>query len=387
MAVTKASPPSVVSRRHRLVPPLATAGVMALVGALSLSTTAYAATAQVDLGTVGSYSVIAGSTVTNTGPSQLSGDVGVFPGEAITGFPPGVQAGTRHAGDAVADQAKSDLGIAYRDAAGRATTESVAGDLVGRTLTSGVYTSSGPLAVSGTVTLDGENTVGSVFIFQVASTLITASSSRIRLIRGADACNVFWQVGSSATLGTNSTFVGTLMALQSISVTTGTVVQGRALARNGAVTLDNNVFSSAACTTAQPTITVTPPPVVVTSPGPTTTTISPTEIVTSPGPTTITSLFPVETVISPGPTTITSIVPTGTITEAGPTSTITRTAAGGAGTATSSSTAAGTSTTSGGRLANTGSSRLLAPLIGGAGLLIVAGVLLMFRGRPKSRHS
>jgi hypothetical protein len=168
--------------------------------------------------------------------------------------------GATHAGDAQAAQAQSDLVIAYDDAAGRAPTASVAGDLVGQTLTTGVYNSTGPLALSGTLTLDGQGDPNAVFIFQIASTLITASASNVNLINGAQACNVFWQVGSSATLGTTSSFKGTIMALTSISVTTGTVVEGRALARNGQVSLDNNTFTAPGCDTTTTTTTTTTAP-------------------------------------------------------------------------------------------------------------------------------
>ena len=211
---------------------------------------AAAAVATVGLGTADAYSVLAGTTVTNTGPTMLSGDLGVSPGSAITGFPPGTAAGATHVADAPAQQAQADLVTAYNDAAGRAMTASVAGDLVGRTLTSGVYKSTGPLALSGTLTLDGQGNPNAVFVFQIASTLTTATASHISVLNGAQACNVFWQVGSSATLGTTSTFQGTIMALTSIAVTTGVTVHGRALARNGAVTLDTDTFTSAACVTS-----------------------------------------------------------------------------------------------------------------------------------------
>ncbi len=229
-----------------------------LVGAVLTSQSASAAGGPpVGLGTAATYSVLGGQAVTNTGPSVLGGDLGVHPGDAITGFPPGTVGGATHAGDASALQAQSDLVVAYDDAAGRATDVDIAGDLVGQTLTGGVYTSSGPIAVSGTLTLDAEDDPTSTFIFQVASTLITASASDIVLLNGAQACNVFWQVGSSATLGTDSDFTGTIMALTSISVTSGTDVVGRALARNGAVTLDNNTFTSGECDNSIPTETPT----------------------------------------------------------------------------------------------------------------------------------
>ena len=228
-----------------------TAG-LALLSAVALPSMAQAAVAPVALGTSAAYSVLGGQTVTNTGPSTLAAGLGVDPGTALTGFPPGLVAGATHAADAPALQAQSDLTIAYDDAAGRAPTASVAGDLVGQTDVAGVYNSTGPLALSGTLTLDGQGNANSVFIFQVASTLITASASYINMINGAQACNVYWQVGSSATLGTNSVFRGTIMALTSISVTTGTTVEGRALARNGQVSLDNNVFTDPSCGTTVP---------------------------------------------------------------------------------------------------------------------------------------
>ena len=170
---------------------------------------ASAAEPQVGLGTAGSFAVLAGATVTNTGPSTIVGDLGVSPGSAVTGFPPGTVIGAQHAADAVALQAQSDLTTAYNDAAGRTPATSVAGDLVGRTLVSGVYKSTSSLGLTGTLTLDAQGDPNAVFIFQIASTLITGSASNVNLIGGAQACNVFWQVGSSATLGTNSTFVGT----------------------------------------------------------------------------------------------------------------------------------------------------------------------------------
>jgi len=240
---------------------LAVAGTAALVINLG-APAAFAAEAPVGLGAVASYSVLGGETVTNTGLTVLDGDLGTTPGSAITGFPPGIVGGTTRVEAAAAD-AKASLLVAYDDARSRATTASVAGDLVGQTLVGGVYTASGPLAVSGTLTLDAQGDPNAVFIFQAASTLITASSSRIALLDGASSCNVYWQVAESATLGTNSRFTGTIMALQSISVTTGTRVDGRALARNGQVSLQSNVFQSTTCVTAPiidtPTDTATPP--------------------------------------------------------------------------------------------------------------------------------
>ena len=196
---------------------------------------------------IGNFSVLAGTTVTNTGSTVVSGDVGVCPGTAVTGFPPGLAGGTIHLADGVASLAQATLTAGYIDAAGRAGGTSVAGDLVGQTLTSGVYTSTSSLANSGDLTLDAQGNPSAVFIFQISSTLITGSGSHVVLANGAKACNVFWQVGSSATLGTNSVFKGTIMALTSITVTTGVNLEGRALARNGAVTLDTDVITGCTC--------------------------------------------------------------------------------------------------------------------------------------------
>jgi hypothetical protein len=220
----------------------------------------------VGLGTATSFAVLAGTTATNTGPSRISGDLGVSPGTAVTGFPPGrVNHGTQHAGDAVALQAQTDLTSAYTDAAGRTPATTVSGDLGGRTLAPGVYKSPSALGLTGTVTLDAKGDPNAVFIFQAGSTLITASSSKVKLIGSASACNVFWQVGSSATLGTNTTFVGSILALTSATVQTGTTVDGRVLARNGQVSLDANHITRPNCATPTPTptpSTTTPGPVI-----------------------------------------------------------------------------------------------------------------------------
>jgi hypothetical protein len=216
---------------------------------------ASAAEAPVGLGTAASFAVIGGTTVTNTGPTVISGDVGLSPGSSVTGFPPGiVNDGVTHIANGEANQAQSDLVTAYDDAAGRAPTASASADLGGQTLVGGVYV--GPtLGITGTLTLDAQGDPDAVFIFQVGSTLITATSSSVSLIGGAQACNVYWQVGSSATLGTGSAFVGTVMALTSVTADTGATIQGRLLARNGAVTLDTNTINRPSC--AAPTTTTT----------------------------------------------------------------------------------------------------------------------------------
>jgi ice-binding like protein len=219
---------------------------------------ASAAQATVGLGTAASFAVLAGSTVTNTGSSVISGSVGLSPGTSITGFPPGtVVNGTQYAADGVAAQAQSDLTTAYNSAAGRTPVIVESNpDLGGDNLAPGVYQGTSTLSLTGTLTLNGEGSANSVFIFQAGSTLITASNSTVSLINGASWCNVFWQVGSSATLGTGSAFAGTVMALTSGTLNTGATVIGRMLARNGAVTLDDNTFTQPACTTA--TVTTVP---------------------------------------------------------------------------------------------------------------------------------
>jgi len=185
------------------------------------------------LGTAGNYAVLAGSTITNTGPSWITGKVGLSPGKAITGFPPGTS-GHRDIANGAALQAKNDLITAYNDAAGATPFTTITGNIGNRTLVAGTYKTTG--ALSGTLVLSG----GGVYIFQQPSTLVTASSSRVVLTNGAQPCDVFWQVTSSATIGTASQMVGTIMALASITMTTGATLNGRALARNAAVTLDTN---------------------------------------------------------------------------------------------------------------------------------------------------
>ena len=283
---------------------LALTVAMAAIAAVGVGPAA-AATAPVGLGTAGSFAVLAGSTVTNTGPSVINGDLGVSPGTSITGFPPGLVNGTQHSADAVALQAQKDLTIAYNDAAGRAPTATVTADLGGQTLVAGVYTGT-TLSLTGTLTLDAQGNPNAVFIFQSAKTLITASASRIVLINGADPCNVFFQVGSSATLGTNSVFVGTILALTSITANTGATVAGRLLARNGAVTLDSNTITRPNCSVASTTSTSTTStsPTSTTSTSSTSTTSTSSSTTTSSSSTTSSSTAPTTTGLTPasGPT-------------------------------------------------------------------------------------
>ena len=280
------------------VVPVAAAGAIALFIA---SQPALAETAPVGLGTAGSFAVLAGTTVTNTGPSTISGNLGVSPGTAVTGFPPGIVSnGTIHSADGVASGAQSDLTTGYNDAAGRSPTANVPAFIgAGQTLAPGVYKASSSLDVGGSLTLDGGGDPNAVFIFQAPSTLITDSASSVILTNGAQACNVFWQVGSSATLGTNSAFSGSILALTSISVNTGDTVDGRALARNGAVTLDDDTITSPTCATPPPTPTPTPTATTPTSTA--TATATPTR--PAPTPTSTPSTTPTPT---PTPTATTS---------------------------------------------------------------------------------
>jgi type VI secretion system secreted protein VgrG len=209
--------------------------------AVALAGTALAATS-VNLGTAKSFAVLAGTTITNTGATTITGDVGVHPGKTATGFTTVTLHGAKHLGDAVALSAKNSLVTAYNDAAGATPVTNVPTELGGTTLKAGVYASD-TLGLTGTLTLDGTG----VYIFQAGSTLITAPNSKVALINGASECDIYWQVGSSATLDTSTSFKGTIMALTSIALETGATLQGRALARNGAVTMDHNTINSSAC--------------------------------------------------------------------------------------------------------------------------------------------
>ena len=197
------------------------------------------------LGTAASFGVLAGSAITNTGATVIDGGIGSYPTTTITGFPPGTVNGTNYEGDGMTQAAKTDLLSAYDNSAGQ-TPVIVPTELGGTTLTPGVYKSAaGTFGITGTLTLSGD--ANAVWIFQMDSTLTTASGSSVVLTGGASNCNVFWQVRSSATLGTNSTLAGNILALESITLTTGARVSGRALARNSAVTLDTNRVDASVC--------------------------------------------------------------------------------------------------------------------------------------------
>jgi len=227
---------------------------------LAITTTA-AATANTILGTAGSFAVLASSTVTNTGPSVITGNLGVSPGTSLTGFGPAVINGTTHAGDAVAAQAQSDLHKAYNQLAGKPVTTNLTGqNLGGLTLMPGVYHFNSSAQLSGTLTLDAQGNPNAEFDFQIGSTLTTATGSAVHVINSGNDSNVFWQVGSSASLGTATAFEGSILAFSSITVNTGSsITDGRALAISGAVTLADNAISIPASGTvgANETYTIT----------------------------------------------------------------------------------------------------------------------------------
>ena len=265
------------------------AGLALAVSVAFAAVPAAAQASQVNLATAGPFVVLGASTVTNTGPSVLNGDLGVSPGTALVGFgAPATVNGATHANDAVASQAQSDLTTAYGVAAGQPVAP--ANDLTGtnlgnRTLTAGAYRYSSSAQLTGTLTLDAQGDPNAQFVFEIGSTLTTASASSVALINRASPCNVFWQVGSSATLGSTTAFRGNVMALTDISLDSGASVIGRLLARNGQITLINNVLDNSACAPAS-----TPPPVatpsvaVPSTPAPSTGTSSPagTTVATSP---------------------------------------------------------------------------------------------------------
>ena len=236
----------------------------------ALPTAAMAAVAQPRLLSAANFTVMAASAITNTGSTSITGNLAISPNKAssVTGFPPGVVTGVKDEDNAVAIKAHTDLVTTYNDAAHATPFKNMSGvNLGGKTLTPGVYHFSSSAQLTGTLTLNGEGRSGSLFIFQIGSTLTTAGASRVVLIGAASSCNVFWQVTSSATLGTTTSFQGNLIALTSITMTTGATIGvgggrngGRALARNGALTLDSNVIRppTGTCTTASTTSSPTP---------------------------------------------------------------------------------------------------------------------------------
>ncbi|HEV2759828.1 MAG TPA: ice-binding family protein [Acidimicrobiales bacterium] len=264
--LTAADRPTPMGRasRLRLTTGWSPRALAALVGAsiLVMAPHASAAQAPVGLGTAQSFAVLAGSGITNTGPTTITGDIGTFPTTTRSGLGSVTLTGTDHGGDAVTQGAKDDLVVAYDDAAGRIPATPVPVELGGTTLLAGVYTSP-TFGLTGTLTLDAQGRTDAQFVFQAGSTLITETNSRVLLLNGADPCRVVWQVGSSATFKTETSFVGDVLAYTSITAQTRATFQGRLLARNGAVTLDTNTITRSSCalpggTTSTTTIATTP---------------------------------------------------------------------------------------------------------------------------------
>jgi hypothetical protein len=210
---------------------------------------ASAAVVPVPLGTAQSFVVLAGTGVTATGPNTLNGDIGTFPNAAITGAGSITVNGTNHGGDGVTQGAKNDLTAAYNVAAGEGPTSPIAADLAGQLLKTGIYNSASQIKLSGALTLDAAGDPNALFVFQAGSDLIVGPGAVVNLVNGAQACNVFWQVTSSASLDSGASFKGTILALTSITLNAGATVEGRVLARNGDVTLNNNTITAPRCTT------------------------------------------------------------------------------------------------------------------------------------------
>jgi type VI secretion system secreted protein VgrG len=260
--------------------------LLAIVGVAVLvcSASPVLAATTVNLGTADHFAILAGTAVTDVPTSTISGDVGLSPaaGSNYAGLTTAEVTGTIYAVDifgpsgsvnnpGLLTTAKNDLTTAYDDAAGRTPVTNIATELGGTTVIPGVYDSdAGTFLITGTLTLDAQGDPNAVFIFKTESTVITAPDSVVKLINSAQPCNVFWQVGSSATIDKNSIFKGNILALASISLKTGATISGRALARNGAVTMDTNTISASTCQvstpTPTPTVTHTPTPTVTHTP-------------------------------------------------------------------------------------------------------------------------
>ena len=245
------------------------AALASIVFVLAIGSIANAAATTVPLGTATSFVVLAGAGITSTGPTTLNGDIGTYPTTTMTVTGSLTINGVNHGGDAVTQQAKTDLVAAYINAAGQGPTVPIVANLGGQTLLPGVYNSASSIGLTGNLILDGGGNPNAVFVFQAGSTLTTASGSLVSMIGGAQSCNVFWQVGSSATLGTGSSFQGTIIALTDITLTTGVTIVGRALARNGAVTMDTNTITRSTCAAPAPIPPTMPPFTVAPSATPT----------------------------------------------------------------------------------------------------------------------
>ena len=252
-------------------------------------------------GTTSTYGVLAASTVTNTGATTMSGtagsDIGLSPGTSYTNTGTMTIGGATQITDSAASIAQTDLIVAYNDLSIPTAVTLTNLDLGGQTLQPGTYASGSSLANSTNLTFDALGNSSAIFIIKAASTVITSSASTMTLVNGAQACNIYWQVGSSATLGTNSTFIGHVYALTSITATTGATIYGQLLARNAAVTLDNNTIVNNACVAPAAAITTTTTirPATATTVRPVATTIRPRPAVTTttqPRPAVTTTIAP-----------------------------------------------------------------------------------------------
>ncbi|MCL3820349.1 ice-binding family protein [Aeromicrobium wangtongii] len=271
-------PHSLTRSRHHLAPLLAVLSAATALAAVSFASSAQAAATDLPLGSTERFAVLAGSGITNTGPTTVNGDLGSSPTPAITGSASITATGQIRSGpDGVVDGAKDDLVTAYDAAAGAGPPTALPADIGGQTLVGGVHSQAGAMQMTGVLTLDGQGDPGSVFIIQVGSDFTTATSSSVLLVNGAQACHVYWQVAGSATFGTRTAFQGNVLALTSITATTAATFNGRLLARDGAVTLDTNTITRPVCTAA-----TTPPPTTVPTATPTAT---PTPSATTPAPT------------------------------------------------------------------------------------------------------
>lgn len=239
----------VTAMSHKVLPASVSVGLLLVF--LSAGTSAQAAGVPGDdtfLDTAASFSVLGGSTVTNTGSSVLDANLGVSPGSALPGFPPGLIGGSTHSNDAVAIQAQLDVTTAVNALLAVPSFDVGTADLDGTTFLAGAYSSASSLLNTGTITLQGD--ADDVFIFTAVSTLTTGAGSTIVFVGDVQECNVFWRVGSSATLGAGSHMVGTVIASASVSATTGATIAGRLFAQVAAVTLQSNVFTAPTCDTA-----------------------------------------------------------------------------------------------------------------------------------------
>ncbi|MDZ4178686.1 MAG: ice-binding family protein [Coriobacteriia bacterium] len=272
---------------------------LSLAAMLAVPAVGMAAEPTVPLGAMQNFAILAGTTITSTGNSVITGDIGVSPGSSITGFPPGLVSGTTHTNDALAIQAQVDWTTAYNNAVGRPVTATLdSTELGGRTLLPGVYESvgQGALQLTGTLTLDAQGDPEAVFILKSTSGLTIAADSEVRLINGARFCRVFWPVESDATLLASATFVGHILARGSIWLSEGTSVEGQLLTHDGEVTLINNAVANVWCASAQ-TIGITKSASLsaLPAPGP----VTYTYLVTNPGTVVLSNIVVTDDKVSP----------------------------------------------------------------------------------------